>query len=185
MSDSLMVIISIFVAVILMFIFPLMSISDRNDDISQTMVQTQVSEFVDKISVAGKIRPSDYEAFAAAINAANGAPYDIEIEVQHLDDNLQAKVATVSKNLLGENARYSTFTSEIEDEMYPTTGPHAGEKVDYVLKKGDNVIVTVKNTSQTLAQLLRSAFYKITGQDTVQVAGSASSMVINTGKRDT
>ena len=82
MSDSLMVVISIFVAVILMFIFPLMSISDRNDDIAQTIVQTEVSEFVDKISVAGKIRPSDYEAFVAKVNAANGAPYDIEIQVQ-------------------------------------------------------------------------------------------------------
>ena len=65
-------------------------------------------------------------------------------------------------------------------EMFPASGA----KNDYLLKKGDNVIITVKNTSQTMAQLLRTAFYKLTGQDTVQVAGSASSMVINTGKRD-
>lgn len=182
MSDTLMVVIGIFLAVILMFIFPLMSISERNDDISQSVVQTEISEFVDKISVAGKIKPSDYEAFAAAINATNGAPYDIEIEVQHIDSNLQAKVATVSPDLIGENARYSTFTSEIEDAMYPSKGPDAGKKIDYILKKGDNVIVTVKNTSQTLAQVLRSAFYRITGNDATEIAGSASSMVVNNGK---
>lgn len=176
MSDTLMVVIGIFLAVILMFIFPLMSISDRNDDISQTIVQTEVSEFVDKISVAGKIKASDYEAFVTAINAANGAPYDVEVEVQHLDDNISSKVSTVSSSLIGENARYSTFTTEVLNEMYDD------ENNEYKLKKGDNVIVTVKNTSQTMAQVLRSAFYKITGQDSTQVAASASSMVVNSGK---
>lgn len=176
MSDSLMVVIGIFLAVILMFIFPLMSISDRNDDISQTIVQTEVSEFVDKISVAGKIKASDYEAFVTAINAANGAPYDVEVEVQHLDDNISSKVSTVSSSLIGENARYSTFTTEVLEEMYDDVNR------EYKLKKGDNVIVTVKNTSQTMAQVLRSAFYRITGQDSTQVAASASSMVVNSGK---
>ena len=179
MSDSLMVVIGIFLAVILMFIFPLMSISDRNDDISQTVVQTEVSEFVDKISVAGKIKASDYEAFVTAINAANGAPYDVEVEVQHLDDNISSKVSTVSSSLIGENARYSTFTTEVLEDMYDEINNPDHE---YKLKKGDNVIVTVKNTSQTMAQVLRSAFYRITGQDSTQVAASASSMVVNSGK---
>ena len=179
MSDSFMVIIGIFLAVILMFIFPLMSISERNDDISQTVVQTEVSKFVDKISVAGKIKASDYEAFSTAVNSANGAPFDIEIEVQHLDDNFAAKVATVSQDLIGENARYSSYTTEIMNAIYNDTDGDG--KQEYKLKKGDNVIVTVKNTSQTMAQVLRNAFYKITGQDITEIAGSASSMVANNG----
>ena len=178
MSDSLMVIIGIFLAVVLMFIFPLMSISDRNDDISQTIVQTQVSEFVDKISVAGTIRASDYAAFVASINTANGAPYDVEIEVQHLDDNISSKVSTVSSSLIGENVRYSTFTSDIITDMYDEDNLNK----EYKLRKGDNVIITVKNTSHTMSQVLRGAFYQITGQDTTQIAASASSMVVNSGK---
>ena len=67
MSDSLMVIIGIFLAVILMFIFPLMSISERNDDIAQTIVQSEISEFVNKVAVGGKIKSSDYNAFVGAI----------------------------------------------------------------------------------------------------------------------
>ena len=35
MGDSLMTIIAIFLAAILMFVFPLMSMSDRTDDISK------------------------------------------------------------------------------------------------------------------------------------------------------
>ena len=58
-----------------------------------------------------------------------------------------------------------------------------GETIqDYKLKKGDNIIVTVKNTNKTMAQMLRTTFYKVTGEGVTQVAASASSMVVNTGK---
>ena len=86
MSDSLMVMIAIFVAAILMFIFPLLSLSERNDDISQSVVQTATSEFVDKISISGKIKATDYEVFAQEI-LGTGNTYDIELEVQILDEN--------------------------------------------------------------------------------------------------
>ena len=142
MSDSLMLIIGIFIAVILMFIFPLMSLSERSDDISQSVVQTATSEFVDKVSVAGKIKPADYESYAQTIGGT-GNTYEIEIEVQHLD---------------GENVRYSTFTSDILAAMYPA----GGSTNDYILKKGDNIIVTAKNTNKTMAQMLRTTFYKVT-----------------------
>ena len=177
MSDTLITIIAIFLAAILMFIFPLMSISERSDDISQTVVQTATSEFVDQISISGLIRPSDYEVYAQKIGAT-GNTYDIEIEVQHLDENPGKKAVTTSGDLIGENVRYSTFTTEILDKMYPA----GGDSKNYPLKKGDNVIVTVKNTNKTMAQMLRTTFYKITGKDTYQVAASASSMVVNTGK---
>ena len=176
MSDTLITIIAIFLAAVLMFIFPLMSMSERNDDIAQSVVQTATSEFVDQISVSGLIKPVDYEAYEQKL-AATGNTYDIEIEVQHLDENPGKKSATTSADAIGENVRYSTFTSDILGNMYPSSGGSA----NYKLKKGDNVIVTAKNTNTTLAQSLRSFFYKITGQGTYQVAASSSSMVINTG----
>ena len=175
MGDSFMMMIAMFVCVILMFIFPLLSLSERTDDISQTVVQTATSEFVDKVSIAGKIKPSDYEAFAQEI-AATGNVYDIEIEVQHLDENPGKKSVVTSGNLIGENVRYSTFTTEIMESMY-----NGATVKDYELKKGDNIIVTVKNTNKTMAQMLRTTFYKVTGENVTQVAASASSMVVNTG----
>lgn len=176
MSDTLITVIAIFLAAILMFIFPLMSLTERNDDISQSVVQTATAEFVDKISISGQIKPADYEAYSATIGAT-GNTYEVEIEVQHLDENPGKKSATTSGDLIGENVRYSTFTIEILDEMYPDGEPPKS----YPLKKGDNVIVTVKNTNKTMAQMLRTTFYKITGEGTYQVAASASSMVVNTG----
>lgn len=177
MSDTAITIIAIFLAALLMFIFPLMSITERSDDISQSVVQTATSEFVDQISISGLIRPSDYEAYAGKISAT-GNVYEIEIEVQHLDENPGKKSVSTSPDLIGENVRYSTFTTEILDKMYPA----GGSSQDYKLKKGDNVIVTVKNTNRTMAQMLRTTFYKIAGKNTYQIAASASSMVVNDGK---
>lgn len=177
MSDSLMLVIGIFVAVILMFVWPLLSLSERTDDISQSVVQTATSEFVSKVSIAGKIKVSDYEAFLQSIGAT-GNTYEVEIEIQNLDENPGKKSATTSGDLVGENIRYSTFTAEILTKMYPASGGPS----DYALKTGDNVIVTVKNTNRTMAQMLRTTFYRITGKNTTQVAASASSMVVNTGK---
>ena len=46
MSDTLITIIAIFLAAVLMFIFPLMSVTERNDDIAQSVVQTATSELL-------------------------------------------------------------------------------------------------------------------------------------------
>ena len=63
MGDSFITIIAIFLAAILMFIFPLMSISERTDDISQLSVQTATTDFVDKVRTTGKLTLDDYDKF--------------------------------------------------------------------------------------------------------------------------
>jgi len=173
MSDTLITIIAIFLAAVLMFIVPLMSITERNDDIAQSVVQTATSEFVDTISNAGSIKQSDYDAYVQKL-ASTGNTFDIEMEVQHLDENPGKKSAVTSGDLIGENIRYSTFTSEIEAQLT--------QNGSYPLKKGDNVVVTAKNTNKTIAQSLRTFLYKVTGQGTHQIAASSSSMVVNTGR---
>ena len=86
MGDTLITIVAIFLAAILMFIFPLMSISDRNDDVAQLSVQTKTVEFVDNIRSTGKITQDNYDAFIQTL-AATGNSYDVEMEVKVLDEN--------------------------------------------------------------------------------------------------
>ena len=47
MGDTLITVVTIFLAEILLFVFPLMTMADRTDDISNLAVQTTTSEFVD------------------------------------------------------------------------------------------------------------------------------------------
>lgn len=181
MDNTLMTIIGLFLVATLMFVVPLMAVSERNDDIAQSVAQTSVTEFVNSAANAGAIKPSEYEALISRLNST-GNTFEITLEVQHLDENFGKKSNTTSGDLIGENQRYSTFTTEILDYMYPDDISNMIR--NYPLKKGDNVIVTVKNTNETIATQLRKFAYKVTGKGTYQVAASASSMVVNDGKRN-
>ena len=173
MDDSLMTVIAIFIATILMFVFPLLSVSERSDDISQLSVQTATIEFVDKVSSTGKITASDYDAFVQSL-ATTGNTYDIEIEAKILDENPGKKVTWTSGDKIGENVYYSEFTSQILEKLQDSDD-------EYILKEGDMIVVNVKNTNQTLSQMLRNFFYTISGQDTYQVAAEHAKMVTVNG----
>ena len=180
-SDEFITLIGLFLAATAMFIIPLVSMAEKNDKISQSVWDEAVSGFVDTVSNAGSIKPTDYEELQDRL-ASTGNTYEIIIEIQHLDDNPGKKATTTSGDLIGENIRYSTYTSEILDYMYPNGGSIDSMIRDYPLKKGDNIIVTVRNTNETLAQQLRKFLFKVTGQGTYELASTDSSMVVNNGK---
>lgn len=173
MGDSAMTIIAIFLAAILMFIFPLMALSDRNDDISQMAVQTSTTEFVDKARTIGNIKLSDYNAFVQEI-ASTGNSFDIDMEIKRMDENPGKKLAQASSDKIGENIYYSIYTSQIESDLFD-----ADEKVK--LNEGDYLTVTVKNTNQTMAQMFKNFFYSLGGSGTSPIVAQHSGVVTSTG----
>lgn len=173
MGDSLITVIAIVLAAILMFIFPLMSVSERNDDIAQLAVQTAAIEFIDDVRTTGKITSENYDKFIQTL-AATGNSYEVELEVKKLDENPGKKNVNAQNNLVGENLYYSIFTSQIEEDL--------AKKDKHTLKEGDIVSVSVKNTNRTIAQMLRSFFYSISGSDSYQVAAQHSGVVMANGR---
>ena len=173
MGDTVVTILAIVLAAVLMFIFPLMSVADRSDDVSQLSVQNSTTTFVDNIRSTGRITLADYNKFAQEINAT-GNTYDIEIEVKVLDENPGKKTTQSQKDKIGENVYYSVYTSQIEDIL--------NSNKNYNLKEGDLFSVNVKNTNQTLAQQLKNFFYTVVGNDTYTIAASHGGMVTATGK---
>ena len=78
---------------------------------------------------------------------------------------------------LGENTYYSVYNATILD------GENGLNNKDvYVLKKGDYISATVKNTNITIAAQIKNFAYKIVGKDTYQILADASALVVNTGK---
>lgn len=173
MGDSFITIVAIFLAAILMFIFPLMSLAERNDDISQMAVQTSTNEFVDKIRTTGKITLESYEKYIQSIHST-GNTFEVEIIVQQLDENPGVKVTQAEMTKIGENVYYNKYTSQVESELY--------EDGKMTLKEGDMVSVTVKNTNQTIAQLLRNFFYQVTGEDSYEIAAKHGGVVTVNGR---
>lgn len=63
MSDTFITIIGIGLAAILMFVFPVMAMADRVDQVSQTEVETITSEFINGIKSTGKLTNEKYNEF--------------------------------------------------------------------------------------------------------------------------
>lgn len=176
MDDTFVIIIAIFLAAILMFIFPLMTLADRNDDIVKLTVQTTTQEFVDNIRRTGKLTEDEYNNFITSLSAT-GNSYEEEIEFKILDENPGKKTAQGNTTVIGENVYYSVYTTQITEKL-----GNASAKNTYYLKEGDIVSVSVKNTSTTLAQTLRGFYYKVTGNDIYTIFASAAGIVTVNGK---
>lgn len=173
MDDILISIFAIVLSVILMFIFPLMTMSDRTDDISQLTVDIATTEFVDEVRTTGKITQSEYDKFTSNLGST-GNTYNIELEVSIKDENPGRTMTISNENDIGENAYYSVYTLQIE-EVINTKG-------EYILKEGDIFSVSVKNTNQTISQQLKNFFYTVVGNDTYIIASSHAGIVTATGK---
>ena len=177
MSDTLITVIAIALAAILMFIFPLMTMSDRTDDVAQLTVETATTEFVDNVRTTGKITPENYDSFVQSINST-GNTYDVEIEVKVLDENEEKKGTQTNRTKIGENVYYSIYTSQILEVVSPDNGTPK----TYGLKEGDIISVKVRNTNLTLSQQLKNFFYTVTGNNTYTIAAEHAGIVNATGK---
>ncbi len=172
MGDSLITVIAIFLAAILMFVFPLMSLAERTDDISELAVKTATDEFVNDVRTTGKLTLTDYEQYIQTINAT-GNSFDVDIRIFQLDENPGVKLTQAEQTKIGENLYYQKYTTQIEDELNKSGRMR--------LKEGDLIAVTVKNTNQTIAQLLRNFFYQLTGSQSYQIMAEESAIVAVNG----
>ena len=172
MSDTLITIVAILLAAVLMFIFPLLSVSERSDDISQLSIASATAEFVDNSRSIGKITMDNYTTLISKINAT-GNSYDVELEVKVLDENIGKKSAWTQGTVIGENVYYSVYTSQIVERL-------KAEGV-YVMKEGDIISASVKNTNKTLSQTIRGVFYSLSGSDVYSILAQHSGIVTANG----
>lgn len=171
MGDSAMTIAAIFIAAILMFVFPLMTMADKNDDVAQLSAQKATTEFVNTVRNTGKLTEDGYDRLVQAL-AATGNSYDVEMSIQHLDEN-PAKKSTHGKDTIGDNVYYTDYTTQILDNL--------ADKKYIPLKEGDIISVNVQNSNTTIATQLRNFIYKVTGNSDKTITASESGMITTTG----
>lgn len=174
MGDSLITVIAIFLAAILMFVFPLMTMSERTDDISELSVQTATNDFVDKVRTTGRLTLDDYDRYVQTITSTRNS-FDVEMVAQILDENPGVKTTQAETTKIGENVYYNLYTSQLEEIL--------NEKSRLTLKEGDRFSVVVKNTNTTIAQTLRNFLYKVAGNDTYQIAAQHAGIVTVNGTK--
>ena len=155
MGDSLGKIIAIFLAGILMFIFPLMETLQRQDDVTQTAVLTATVKFVDDVRNARWLTQERYTSFIREISAT-GNSYAIELEHKVKDENPDKKGDISAVDKIGENIYYSKYTAQILEEEYG--GLYAVNP--YKLKQGDLFYARVINTNRTLGSMMQQFLFR-------------------------
>lgn len=169
MGDSLITIVAIFLAAILMFVFPLSAISEMNDQETLAVVQSYTTDFVNKIRNEGKITQESYDAFIQQLYAT-GNSYDVQFEVQVSDENPGKKT---ENKYVGDTTYYSDFTTQVMNTLDAST--------TYYLKEGDHISVAVKNTNTTISQMIKNVLYSVTGDSSYVISAQASGAVVSKG----
>lgn len=163
MEDSLITIFSIILAVLLMFIFPLMDTWERQDDISYMSVYANVVEFVDSARNLGYITDDMYYSFLRSVYST-GNRYQITLEHRNFElvPGFESGVYV------------NTYTNSIINKLN-TTGR-------YDMEAGDYFYVSVKNTNKTQATQIQEVIYA-SPQETFKIGVPYGGMVRNTSSK--
>lgn len=163
---------AIALAAILMFVFPLMTMADKKDDVTALAVQKLTDEFVDTIRTTGTLSQAQYDNYMQQL-VATGNSYNVDITIKVSDDNPAKKEVSVNYKTTGETVYYEMYTKQVLDAL------KNGEILK--LNEGDFIYVTAKNSNQTIAMTLRDFIYKLTGKPSESITASAGGMATKNG----
>ena len=182
MQSSTSTIIAILVAGVLIFIVPLVTLTNRSDNVVQENVSLIVEEFVTEVKNTGKLTRARYQEFVDELHAAGNTTYEIEMEVKILDENPGKKTAQANYTKIGENVYYSEYTTQILKKLgIEIDGEQPSSNNAIILKEGDIVYVEVKNADSTAAQTLNSSLLGFSNAGEYAVQASSSGMVTVNG----
>ena len=185
MQNSTSTIIALLVAGVLLFIVPVVTLTDRSDNVAQENVKLIVEEFVTDVKNTGKLTRARFQEFQNELDSTGNNSYDIEIQVQHLDENPGKKTAQANYTKIGENVYYSEYTTQILKQIgIKTDNENAGTEDTIILKEGDIIYVEVKNTNSTAAQTLKSSFIGFSNAGEYVISASSSGMVTVNGVKN-
>lgn len=171
-GETITIIFGIILAAVLVLVWPTMTMADRVDDAAKVTVQAQVSDTVDTVRTTGRITREDYDELIQTITST-GNTYDVNITVQEKDINVGKKVSQAQADKIGENQYVTKYNSQVVDAI-----ERDGE---YLMKEGDIVSISVKNSSQTMAQQMKNFFYTVTGNDAATIVGEHAGIVTKNG----
>lgn len=182
MHNTTSTIIAMVLAGVLLFVAPLVTLTDRNDDVTQENVKLIVEEFVTEVRNTGKLTRAKYEAFESRLNASGNNTYDIEMELKILDENPGKKTAQAEYTKIGENVYYSEFTTQILKAIgIKVDNNKPSDKDTIILKQGDFIYVKVTNQNSTAAQTLKSSFLGFSNAGEYAITASSSGMITVNG----
>lgn len=149
--DSFSSIISIFVAVIIIFIYPLLYLAQKQDMITEVYVSNETTYFVNNLRNKGYLSLEMYQNYIDNLSATRNV-YDVKITHSKKMVNLEYDEET--KVFLDKY--YTSYIEYYEDEIIEVLD----KGMDYSFSQGDYVNIKVVNISPTLAVRIMRALYR-------------------------
>ena len=145
MGDSLSIIFAVIVALIIMFVVPLVDTWELQDNLSYVVTYAAVTDFVDTVRNTGYISMDNYQSLMSTLNSTGNT---FAVSMEHRAFN-----SAVSADMIQNTGKYmsaylNTYTNNIMAQL------NAGNV--YKLDKYDYFYVTVKNTNRTQASIVNS-----------------------------
>lgn len=136
MEDSLSIVVAIIVALVIMFLVPLVDTWELQDNLSYVVTYAAVTDFVDTCRNVGYVSLDSYTTLKNTLSSTGNT---FSISMEHRDQKTLSNNSVVYLN---------TYTSEILDTL------NSGNI--YKLGKYDYFYVTVKNTNTTQASIVNN-----------------------------
>ncbi len=143
MGDSLSIVFAVMVALVIMFIVPLMDTWELQDNLSYVVTYAAVTDFVDTVRNTGYISMDNYQAFTNRLSST-GNRFSISMEHRAFSTVIASDMMTNINKYA--SAYLNTYTNQILDKL------HSGQI--YKLDMYDYFYVTVKNTNKTQASII-------------------------------
>lgn len=144
MGDSLSLVFSMIVAILIMFFFPMLDSWERQDDLSYMAAYSATVDLVDAVRNTGVLTSNMLASYTGQL-AATANSYDIILE------HREYKVVPGATAGTSEVVYLNHYTTEI-DNAINTSG-------EYTFNKGDYFYISVKNTNKTQATVMKQAIY--------------------------
>lgn len=149
MTDGLSKFIGIFIAVLLLFIYPMLHMADHQEESARILVLNAVTKYVDSVRDKGYVDQEMYDAFLLEL-AVTGPAYDVNMTHRH----------QVFIPIYGDITDPSSFTGEVEviyegyfhDEIVQALEVSGV----YYMSKDDYFDVEVVNSTSTMATKIKS-----------------------------
>ncbi|MEK4983586.1 hypothetical protein [Bacillus sp. FSL K6-6540] len=170
-----------FISVALFFYYPTYQQAQRQDDLSQMVVNEAVRVFVDSVRTKGYISPQMYLEFNQKLGAT-GNQYDLKMEHKHKKYN--PVYADPADPTSFQNDFITYYDAHYEDEIMSVLFPVNSEPKDsearrYILATNDFFKVEVKNINRPLSVILKDFLLGSNTGENTKIFVRYGGMVLN------
>lgn len=161
LSESLWKILSFVLAIVLMILFPILHLYEKQDQIVYYRVIDHANEFVNTMKYSGYLDVDMWNTFYDKINSY-GYAFEIEITHKSAEDVPLYKDPKDFYSFEGDSRRAYILNShqDIMDVLFPETAGIPSSQRMYKMSAGDFIVLDVRAVAMSKADVLRNGFLK-------------------------